>query len=96
MQLNIDTIQITTNIPACTTKQELKQATLLKGRCVGIVETLQREELEQLHLNHMGIKKTKLLACESVYWTGMNNDIENHIKIALHVLIFSKLGQRKK
>ena len=24
-------------------------------------------------------KTTKLLVCESVYWIGMNADIENHI-----------------
>ena len=36
------------------------------------------------------LKKTKLLACESIYWIGMNVDIENHIKIALDALTFSK------
>ena len=44
----------------------------------------------------MGIEKTKLLACESIYWININDDIEKHIKIALHVLIFSKPNQKKK
>ena len=69
---------------------------ILKGRHIVIPEALQRQAFEQLHINHMGINKTKLLAYESIYWTGMNNDIENHIKIALHVLIFSKQSQRNK
>ena len=67
-----------------------------KGRCVIIPETLQRQAVEQHHVNHMGVKKTKLLACKSIYCTGMNNDIENPIRIALHVLIFSKCSQKKK
>ena len=44
----------------------------------------------------MGIDKTKLLAWKSVYWPSMNNDIEIHIKIAVHVFIFRKYRQRKK
>ena len=43
----------------------------------------------------MGIEKTKLLAYDSLYWIGMNVDIENHIKIVLHTLIFSKPNQKK-
>ena len=54
---------------------------ILTGRHVVIPETLQRLELEQLHVNRMGIEETMLLAHESIYWTGMNIDIENHIKI---------------
>ena len=53
---------------------------ILKGRHVVIPETLQRQALEQLHVNHMGMEKTNLLACESIYRTGMNSDIENCMK----------------
>ena len=28
----------------------------------------------------MGIEKTKLLLCDSIYWIGMNVDIYNHKK----------------
>ena len=48
--------------------------------CIVIPEALQRVALEQLYVNHMGIDKTTLLACESMYWPGMSNDIENNIK----------------
>ena len=30
--------------------------------------------LEQLHLNHMGIEKKRLLACESIYSVNNNAD----------------------
>ena len=63
---------------------------ILKGRCVIIPEILQRQALEQPNVNHMGIKKLHFS------WAGMNNDTENHIKIVLHVLIFSKHNKRKK
>ena len=34
----------------------------------------------------MGIEKTRLLICESIYWIDMNSAIEETVKIALHVL----------
>ena len=40
---------------------------VIKGRCIVIPKALQQQVLKQLHINHMGIKKTKLLACESIY-----------------------------
>ena len=39
-----------------------------------------QQALNQLHVNHMGIEKTKLLACKSIYWIDVNNDIKNYIK----------------
>ena len=36
--------------------------------------------LRQLYSNHVGIEKTRLLACELVYWINMNADIENIFK----------------
>ena len=52
----------------------------MKGRCIIIPESLKQQVLDQLHVNHMGIEKPKLLVCKSVYWVNINNDIENHIK----------------
>ena len=49
---------------------------ILKGRHVVIPESLKKQALDQLHLNHMGIDKTKLLTCESIYWININNDLE--------------------
>ena len=36
------------------------------------------------------------MACESIYWTYFSDDIEKHVTIALHVLIFSKHNQKKR
>ena len=53
---------------------------IMKGRHVIITEVLKAQALNQLHINHIGIEKTKFLACESVYWVNINDDIENFIK----------------
>ena len=53
---------------------------LLMGRFIVIPEVLQKQVLEQFHINHMGIETTKLLACESIQWIHLNVNIENHIK----------------
>ena len=41
---------------------------MMKGRHVVIPEVLKLQVVDQLHINHMGIEKTKLPACESIYW----------------------------
>ena len=50
---------------------------ILKGRHIVILETLQRQALEQLHVIHMGVDKAKLLVWKSIYRIGMNMDIKN-------------------
>ena len=40
---------------------------VLKGRCIIIPNSLKQQVLDQLHLNHMGIEKTKLLAHNCLY-----------------------------
>ena len=52
---------------------------MLKGRCIIIPTSFKQQVLDQLHVNHMGIEKTKLLAHESVYWSNINADIEKCI-----------------
>ena len=53
---------------------------ILKDKCIIIPHSLKEQVLNQLHTNHMGIEKTKLLACECVYWPSINADIEKYIK----------------
>ena len=53
---------------------------ILKGRCIIMLNSLREQVLNQLHTNHMGIEKTKLLACECVYWPSTNADIEKYTK----------------
>ena len=52
----------------------------MKGRRMIITFLLQRQIQQQLHSNHMGIKKMRLLVQELVYWVNMNADIEDTIK----------------
>ena len=38
------------------------------------------ELLEKLHVGHFGIDRTKLRARDSIYWPGINKDIEILVK----------------
>ena len=51
----------------------------MKGRRIIMSSSLQQRALNQLHINHMGIEKTGLFACLSIYWTYINNDTEKKI-----------------
>ena len=53
---------------------------ILKGKHIIIPTNLRHKILEQLHTNHIGIEKTKLLACKSVYQPSINAHIDNFIK----------------
>ena len=63
---------------------------IMKDRHVITPEILKTQDLDQLHINHMGIEKTKLLACESIYWVNINVDIENFIKDCTTCLTFQQ------
>ena len=69
---------------------------VLKGRHIVIPTRLRQQVLDQLHTNHIGIEKTKLLAWESVYWHSIDADIEKYIKTVLPVLYFSRCSQRRR
>ena len=55
-------------------------AVAMKGKGTIIPEELQQQAIEQLHMNHTGIKKTRLLAGVSIQQVNTNNEIENAIK----------------
>ena len=69
---------------------------VMKSRCIIIPKVLKQQALYQLHLNHMGIKKTKLLVHESIYWVNINNDIENHVENCSTCLEFQQTQPKKK
>ena len=69
---------------------------ILKGRHIIIPNSLRQQVLDQLHTNHMGIEKTRLLAHECVYWHSINADIEKYIKQCATCLEFSRCSQRKR
>ena len=69
---------------------------ILKGKCIIIPNSLTEQVLNQLHTNHMGIEKTRLMACECVYWPCINADIEKYIKpMCDNAFNFSKCSLRK-
>ena len=69
---------------------------MLKGRHIVMPTTLKQQVLDQLHRNHIGIGKTKLLACESVYWPSINADIEKYIKSCATCLGFQQTQPKRK
>ena len=69
---------------------------IMKGRQIVIPTVLKQQVLDQLHTNHMGIEKTKLLMCESIYWANINTDIEKHIKNCTTCLEFQQMQPKEK
>ena len=60
-----------------------------KGRHIIIIpNSLKQQILDQLHINHRGIEKTKLLACKCIYWHSINTDIKKYIKQCMTCLEF--------
>ena len=140
MDVNVDPIQMSMNVPECMSMQEIQWATaqgehlqwlkgyiiggwqeskdhlhqdirvywpfkddmavidgvIQKGRHIIIPEILKAQVLEQLHINCMGIKKTKLLVCESIYWANINDNIENFIKKCTTCLTFQQTQPKNK
>ena len=140
MELWVDIIQTTTDMPKCLSMTELQQASsqdnhlqklihfiitgwpyskdkiseelksywsyrdelavidgiMLKGMCIIIPNSLRQQVLNQLHINHMGIVKMKLLAHKCVYWHSINADIEKYIKQWPTCLEFQQMQPREK
>ena len=69
---------------------------VLTGRCIIIPNSLRQQVLNQLHINHMGIEKTKLLVCKCVYWHSINADIEKYIRQCATCLEFQQIQPRDK
>ena len=58
----------------------ISNGVLFKGKQVIVPRTLQEDIKSQLHQGHMGIERTRRLARETVYWVGINEDIEKLVK----------------
>ena len=55
----------------------------LKGKIIIIIPALLQEKaLKQLHIKHIVIAKTRLLAHKSIYWINMNADTEDTVKMS--------------
>lgn len=62
-------------------KENLTEAygIIWKDQRIVIPKKLRKEILNNLHIGHMGIEKCKLRARDSVFWPGLNNDLQNMI-----------------
>ena len=58
---------------------------VIKGRRLIIPTSLQDKAISQLHINHRGIDKARMLACQSMYWISMNAEIEETIHSCPHM-----------
>ena len=70
--------------------------TPMEARRIIIPESLQDEALKQLHLNYMGIEKTRMLTFEATYLVNINIDREEQLYIAPHALNSRQHDQRTK
>ena len=91
--------ELQTNIrPYCPYRDELAviDGVLLKDRCIIKPDSLKQQVLTQLHINHMDIKKMKLLAHESVFWHNINADVEAYTKSCATCLEFQQKQPKEK
>ena len=58
----------------------IEDGILFKGFQVIIPESMRRDILNQLHVGHQGIEKTKMWARDCVYWPKINDDITRLIQ----------------
>ena len=58
----------------------LQDGLIMKGQRIVIPHSLQKEYLEVLHQGHPGIETSKNRAKETVFWSGMNDDIEKTVR----------------
>ena len=67
---------------------------LLKGDRIIIPSVMRREILSRIHEGHLGVEKCKKRAHQSVFWPGLNNQVEQvvgHCETCLKLLL-SKLN----
>ena len=91
--------ELYTNIRLCwpyTDELTVIDDVILKDRCIIIPDSIKQQVLTQLHTNHIGIEKTKLLAHESVFWHNINTDIKAYIKLCATCLEFQQMQPKEK
>ena len=59
----------------------IEDGILLKGSRVVIPSSLQESYLDKIHEGHQGITRCTQHAKSSIYWPGINKDIENKVKM---------------
>lgn len=68
------------NFFALKEKLQIVEGILLMEDKVVVPENIKNAVLKLLHANHSGMTKMKQLARRTIYWQGLNSDIENFVK----------------
>ena len=58
----------------------MSNGVIFKGRQILIPESMRHDILQQLHIGHQGMEKTRLLARQTVYWPNINHQIDDLIR----------------
>ena len=73
----------------------LDNGIIMKGSRMVIPNTLRDDILKKLHKAHLGMVKTKERAEETVYWPGINKEIEDIVESCSSCLTFQKQNQKE-
>ena len=68
---------------------------IFKAQNILIPPNLRADTLQKLHQSHQGIEKTKRLARESIFWPGMNSQIEQLVSTCPTCLHHANSNQRE-
>ena len=68
----------------------IEDGLILKGMCIVIPEKMREDILKQIHEGHLRLNKCQLRAKETVYWPGLNDQLENLILNCQLCLKYSK------
>ena len=68
----------------------IKDGLILKGMHIVIPDKMREDILKQIHEGHLGLNKCQMRAKETVYWPGLNDQLENLILNCQLCLKYSK------
>ncbi|GBN81685.1 Transposon Tf2-11 polyprotein, partial [Araneus ventricosus] len=63
----------------CQSELHIKNGLVCRGQRLVIPKSCRKDVLQRLHIGHRGIVSCKNLARQSLYWPGMNTEIENMV-----------------
>ena len=70
----------------------IEDGLILKGTCIVIPEGMREGILKQIHEGHLGLNKCQMRAKETVYWPGLNDQLE---KLILNCQLCLKYSRSK-
>ena len=68
----------------------IEDGLILKGTWIMIPDKMREDILKQIHKGHLGLNKCQMRAKETVYWPGLNHQLENLILNCQLCLKYSK------